>query len=377
MADITEITKKDSEDESEKDEEKHWWEKEININILGVSNKEILFFTKNLSVMLQAGSTLTESLKVIKEQVSGKLNRIVNMIHKQVSRGYQFSEALSEYPKVFSPTYISILKVGEKTGSLGKNLQYLVKQLEKTHSLKKKIFSALLYPSIVLLAGVSVSIGIIVYVLPKVTRLFKNFKVDLPWSTKLLIGISDLFQNYGVIMGVSLVMVIIFFFWLVRQDFSKPVTHWLILKIPVIKNISKHFNLNMFFRTLSVLLKSGVTIDEGLRICEKSVTNTYYKRFLRQAYDDIERGGNLTDSMKKREDLFPPTNIQIISVGEDFGTLADALKYCSEIHEEELDDITKNLSDILEPVLMIIIGLMVGFLAVSIITPIYSITGSF
>ncbi|PSO44201.1 MAG: hypothetical protein BRC22_02840 [Parcubacteria group bacterium QH_9_35_7] len=377
MADITEITKKDSDNESEKDEEQHWWEKEININILGVSNKEILFFTKNLSVMLQAGSTLTESLKVIKEQVSGRLNRIVNTVHKRVSRGYQFSEALSEYPKVFSPTYISILKVGEKTGSLGKNLQYLVKQLEKTHSLKKKIFSALLYPSIVLLAGVSVSIGIIVYVLPKVTRLFKNFKVDLPWSTKLLIGISDLFQNYGVIMGISLVMVIIFFFWLVKQDFSKPVTHWLILKIPVIKNISKHFNLNMFFRTLSVLLKSGVTIDEGLRICEKSVTNTYYKRFLRQAYDDIERGGNLTDSMKKREDLFPPTNIQIISVGEDFGTLADALKYCSEIHEEELDDITKNLSDILEPVLMIIIGLMVGFLAVSIITPIYSITGSF
>lgn len=377
MADITEITKKDSQDESDKNEEEHWWEKEININIFGVSNKQILFFTKNLSVMLQAGSTLTESLRVIKKQVSGKLKDIITKVHKRVSRGYQFSEALSKYPKVFSPTYISILEVGEKTGSLGKNLQYLVDQLEKTHSLKKKIFSALLYPSIVLLAGISVSIGIIVYVLPKVTRLFKNFKVDLPWSTKFLIAVSDLFQNYGVIMGISLSIVIVFVVWLVRQDFSKPVTHWLMLKIPVIKSISKHFNLNMFFRTLSVLLKSGVTIDEGLLICEKSVTNIYYKRFLRQAYDDIKGGGSLTDSMKKREDLFPPTNVQIISVGEDSGTLADALKYCSEIHEEELDDITKNLSDILEPILLLTIGLMVGFLAVSIITPIYSITGSF
>ncbi|MFB6181452.1 MAG: type II secretion system F family protein [Candidatus Magasanikbacteria bacterium] len=374
MADLTEITKPKEDTNNKKEEkDKHWWEKEI--NILGVSSKQILFFTKNLSVMLQAGSTLTESLEVLVGQTKGKLKNIVRQVHKEVSRGHEFSEALKKYPKVFSDTYISILQVGEKTGSLGKNLQYLVDQLEKTHSLKKKIFSAMLYPAIVLLGGVAVSIGIIVFVLPKVTDLFESFDVALPWSTQLLMAISSLFQNYGLIAGVVLAVTLIVFYWVTRQDFAKPVTHWVLLEVPVVKKISKHFNLAMFFRTLSILLKSGVTIDEGIKICKKSVTNVYYKDFLDEAYEEIKGGSTLTDAMRKREDLFPATNVQIINVGEDSGTLGKALKYCSDIHEEELDDITKNLSDILEPVLLIAIGLMVGFLAVSIITPIYSITG--
>ena len=193
----------------------------------------------------------------------------------------------------------------------------------------------------------------------------------------MLIKTSDLFQSHGLIIGIVSVILIIFIVWLLKRDFVKPYTHWLILKIPVVKTISKHFNLTMFFRTLSILLRSGITIDEGLRICTQTVQNQRYKDFLKQAHEEVKAGDNLTHVMQKREDLFPPTNIQIISVGEDSGTLSDSLEYCSSIHEDELDDLTKNLSDVLEPILLILMGLMVGFLALSIITPIYSITGQF
>lgn len=360
--------------EQDSDDEK-WYQKDISIG--GVSSKDILFFTKNLSVMLQAGSTLSEALGVMQQQVDGKLKKIIKEVHKKVKKGFEFSQALGEYPKTFSGTYISVLKVGEKTGSLGKNLQYLVDQLEKTQGLKKKIIGAMFYPAVVMVGGLLVTLGIIIFILPKITSLFKSFDVELPWTTQILIKTSDLFQSHGILIGIGAAIVASLIFWLLKRDFVKPYTHWLILRIPVVKTISKHFNLTMFFRTLSILLRSGITIDEGLKICTQTVQNQRYQSFLKEAYQKVKAGDNLTHVMSKREDLFPPTNIQIISVGEDSGTLGDSLEYCSKIHEDELDDLTKNLSDVLEPILLILMGLMVAFLALSIITPIYSITGNF
>lgn len=373
---ISDEEKTDGESGQQEDDKK-WYQKDININLTGVSNKQILFFTKNLSIMLQAGSTLSEALEVMQQQVEGKLEQIVKDVKDKVNKGFEFSQALEEYPDTFSNTYISVLKVGEKTGSLGKNLKYLVEQLEKTQSLKKKILGAMFYPAVVLTGGLLVTLGIIIFILPKITGLFKSFDVELPWTTQLLINISSLFQNYGLLMGLGITAFVILLVWVLKQDFVKPFTHWLILKTPVVKTISKHFNLIMFFRTLSILLKSGITIDEGLKTCSQTVQNIKYRNFLEKAYNEVNAGDSLTHVMKQREDLFPVTNIQIISVGEDSGTLSDSLEYCSDIHEEELDDLTKNLSDILEPILLILMGLLVAFLAMSIITPIYSITGKF
>mgnify|MGYP002760280165 CR=1 FL=1 len=373
---ISDEEKTDGESGQQEDDKK-WYQKDININLTGVSNKQILFFTKNLSIMLQAGSTLSEALEVMQQQGEGKLEQIVKDVKDKVNKGFEFSQALEEYPDTFSNTYISVLKVGEKTGSLGKNLKYLVEQLEKTQSLKKKILGAMFYPAVVLTGGLLVTLGIIIFILPKITGLFKSFDVELPWTTQLLINISSLFQNYGLLMGLGITAFVILLVWVLKQDFVKPFTHWLILKTPVVKTISKHFNLIMFFRTLSILLKSGITIDEGLKTCSQTVQNIKYRNFLEKAYNEVNAGDSLTHVMKQREDLFPVTNIQIISVGEDSGTLSDSLEYCSDIHEEELDDLTKNLSDILEPILLILMGLLVAFLAMSIITPIYSITGKF
>ncbi|MFH0779400.1 MAG: type II secretion system F family protein [Parcubacteria group bacterium] len=347
------------------------------IYIGGVSQKSVLFFTKNLSILLKAGSTLSESLEVMREQTKGKLQQILFEINEKVQRGLNFSDALAGYPKVFSIIYVNMIKIGEQSGTLEMNLEQLAKQLEAQYKLRKKIVGAMVYPSIIFSGTILIGGGVVLFVLPKITRLFKNFRVELPLSTRMLIAVSDFFQNYGVFAFIIIIAAIVGLTLLLRGKFIKPYTHWLILKMPIINNIARHYNLSMFYRSLNTLLKSGVTIDEGINICSETAGNEQYKIFLKDTYSKVKSGSSLCDIFKSKRLLFPLTDCQIISVGEESGTLADSLAYCAALHDDALDDITKNLSNILEPVLFVIIGLMVGVLALAVITPIYSITKIF
>lgn len=348
-----------------------------NISFGGPSKKQILFFTKNLSIMLKAGSTLPDTLLVLKEQASGKLRDILDDVYTQVDQGQKLSQGLRRYPKYFSEMYTNVLEIGEDSGRLGQNLEYITLQLEKSEALKKKIQGAMIYPLIILIGGVGLAFALTIFVLPKVTHIFKGFKVQLPFTTRVLIALSDFFQQYGIFAILGTLALIIFLVWFIRGKVMRPITHWLILHIPVVKNISLHLNLALFCRTLGTLLQSGLTIDEGLKICGRSVSNFYYKKFLTDAYDKIKAGGSLTVVLRQNPTLFPAADTQIINVGEASGTLSKSLDYCSAMHEDEVDNLTKNLSTLLEPLLLLMMGLLVGFLALSIITPIYSITDQF
>jgi len=347
------------------------------INIGGVSKKDILFFTKNLAVMLRAGLTLYESLDVLKDQVKGKFKTILVEVLAEVNMGHQFSSALLKYPKAFPEIYVNMVEIGEKSGRLEQNLEHIGNQLQKNSDLKKKVFGAMIYPVVILIGGIGLGLGIIIFIMPKITNLFKSFDVELPLSTRIMIGISDFFQDYTIWAWAILIFGIVFIYWFLKRKFIRPVTHWIILNFPLFGKISQHMNLAMFCRTLGTLLKSGVTIDEGIKICTKTTSNYRYKKFLIHVHERIKAGGDLTSILKQNKKLFPMIDVQIIQVGERSGTLSDSLEYCSSIHEKEVDSITKNLSTVLEPVLLIIIGVLVAFLALSIITPIYSITGEF
>ncbi|MFA5076073.1 MAG: type II secretion system F family protein [Patescibacteria group bacterium] len=340
-----------------------------------VSQKQVLFFTKNLFIMLKAGLTLTEALIVLKDQIKGKLQFILNDVYDEVAKGYKLSEALEKTPKVFSDIYTNVIKVGEESGNLEQNLEYLAGQLGKNQALKRKVTGAMIYPAIVFIGGICLSLGIAIFILPKVTKMFDSFQIELPLTTRILIGVSNFFQAHGLIATVSIIGGLIFLFWFFRRKFVQPVSHWLILRLPIVKNIALHLNLTTFTRTLSILLDSGITIDDSIKICTKTVSNYYYKKFLRQTYTQVKAGDSLASILQQNKKLFPITDVQIIQVGEVSGTLSNSLKFCSSIHEDEVDNITKNLSTILEPILLVTIGLMVGFLALAIITPIYSITG--
>lgn len=347
------------------------------IYIGGVPKKTILFFTTNLSIMLKTGSTLSESLRVIMKQSKGRFHDILDEIIAKVEQGIKFSEALDNHPKVFSSIYVNIVKIGEESGTLDKNLEYLAHQLEKSNRLKKQIVGAMIYPMIILGGTFILGTVVSIFVLPKLTRMFKNFKVELPLTTKILIVVSDFMDQHGIIFFVGLISLIIFLIWFLRIKQVKPFTHRLLLRIPIIKTFSRNYNLSMFYRSLSVLLISGTTIDEGLIICSKTVNNVAYQKIITDLYKQIKGGESLYEILTKHPKLFPPTDTQIINVGEESGTLTDSLAYTASIREEELNDLTKNLSNILEPVLFIFLGLIVATLALSIIAPIYSITQEF
>jgi len=342
-----------------------------------VPAKSLLFFTKNLFIMLKAGTTLSEAIFGLKEQSKNKLKAVLDDVYVQIDKGHQLNEALNKHPKVFSNIYRNIIKIGEETGELEENLKHLAKQLKKSYDLRKKIVGALIYPVIILVGGLGLAFGIAIFILPQISTLFKSFDVDLPLSTRMLMAVADFFQNYGVWAILMTLIVIGFIYWFLKRKFIRPVTHWLILRLPVLKSFSLHLNLTNFFRTLSILLGSGLTIDESLKICTDITNNFYYKKSIKEAYEKVKAGGNLGDFFKTQKKLFPANDIQIINVGEESGSLGESLKYVSQIHEDEVDNLSKNLSTILEPILLILIGSMVGFLALSIIGPIYSITQQF
>jgi type IV pilus assembly protein PilC len=341
-----------------------------------VSMKELLFFTKNLSILLKAGTTLTEAIEVLRDQAKGKMKYVLEQVGEEIVEGHPFSEALADHKGTFSEIFVNIVKIGEQSGTLEDNLSYIAEQLDKSYQLRKKIVGAMVYPLIVVIGAVVLSVGIILFVLPKVTNLFKGFDVELPITTRMLIGISDFFQANGLVSLIVGSIGLVVFLVLIKQRFIKPITHWIFLYTPVVRSISVHSNLASFCRTMSILLKSGVTIDEGIKICSRTVSNYHYQKFLEKTHDKIKSGDTLAASLALKKSLFYGTDIQIVKVGEQSGSLSESLSYCASIHEREVDSITKNLSNVLEPILLVAVGLMVGFLALSIITPIYSITGS-
>lgn len=348
------------------------------LNEMGwVSKKEVLLFTKNIAVLLKAGSTLSESIRVLEGQAKGKWLSVVRDVRMHTEKGISLAEALNRHPKVFSSIYRGMVEIGQQSGTLEENLAYVAEHLDKSYKLKKKIKGAMMYPIIVMVGTVVLGSAVALFVLPKLTKLFDSFQIDLPITTRILIAVSDFFQHHGVIATSLTVGSIVFFVVLFRRKFMRPVSHWLTLHLPILKRVSFHMNLAMFCRTLGILLTSGTSIDEALAICSKTTSNYYYARYVDQAHKQVKGGEQLSDILKKKPKLFPATDTQIIQVGEASGTLSDSLSHCAVSHEDEVEDITKNLATMLEPIILLVLGGMVALLALSIITPIYSITDRF
>ncbi len=348
---------------------------EINISISRTSLSQIALFAQHLAVMLKAGLTITEALDIIQDSAQGKFKKIIQGILKSVESGHSFSQSLAFYPKIFSGLFINTAYAGESSGTLVENLENTAEQLKKERELISKIKGAMLYPIIVLIAAFILGLCMAFLVLPKITPLFEGLKIDLPITTRALIWFSYFIQNYGFLVFLGLVVFLTFLFWLLKQKFIKPITHWLLFKVPVVRKIIRNSNLARICRILGTLLKSGLNIDEAMEITKDTVSNFYYRRALENTCQRISKGTKLAENFMQFEELFPVMTTRMIRVGEASGKLDESLIYLSEYYEAEVDNDTKSLSTAIEPMLLIIIGLVVGFLALSIITPIYNITG--
>jgi type IV pilus assembly protein PilC len=347
----------------------------VNIMLSKVKADELVMLTRNLGSMLTAGLTVTRALSVIERQSKNpKLKSVMKRVIERVNGGEQFYESLKEYPDVFSDLYVAMIKSGEESGNLSESLQTLSIQMERASNLTKKIKGAMIYPAIVLTIMAIIGVLMMVFVMPQITGVFKSMSIDLPATTVFLINTSDFFAEHtlmAMLVMFSGIFSVVYFF---RSRIGKTFSSWMVTRLPVVGTMAKETNAARTARTMSSLLNSGVGVIQSIEITEEVVQNVYYKEVLREAAKRVEKGTPLSEVFIERSDLYPILVGEMILVGEETGQISGMLGEMAIFYEKEVERKTKDLSTIIEPLLMVVIGAGVGFFALAMIAPIYSIS---
>jgi len=346
------------------------------ISFTRLSIKDQTFFAKRLSFLIKAGVPMRESLVMIREQTTKKgYVAILDAVIHDVSNGQNLSTSMGKFKNVFGEFTINIIGFGEETGVLSENLEYVADELKKRQLIRKKIIGAAVYPIIVSLATFGIVIFLMVFLFPKILPIFSSLHYELPLSTRIVIAISNFFRHYG-LMAISAFAVLLIAFLIILKKLESVRFHFdrLLLRIPIIGKIVQDYNMANFSRTMGLLLRGGISMGDAIPVAVKITPNLAYKNEYKALAGIVNRGSKLSVHLSKNRKLFPDIVTQIVSVGESSGNLSNSLIYLSEMYEAEIDDFTKNLSNMVEPMLMIIMGMLVGFIAISIITPIYGIT---
>lgn len=339
-----------------------------------VKLSELIIVTKNLSGMLRAGLSISRALSVLQKQTKNQaLNKIFNSVTNEINSGGTFSSGISKFPKVFSKLFISMVRAGEESGNLSGALSEIGLNLEKSNSLTKKVKGALIYPGVILSVMIIIGILMFAFVVPTLAKTFEELKVELPTSTKLVIALGNFFSNHLLLAFLCIIALAVGITSLFRARFMAKYIDFIILKTPMVGTMAKELNTARTARTISSLLLSGVSITRSIEITEDVVQNIYYKKVLKDAITAVEKGAPFSEVFESRPDLYPIMMSEMIQVGEETGKLSDMLLQIASFYEEEIENKTKNLSTVIEPFLMILIGAGVGFFAVSMITPLYSV----
>jgi type IV pilus assembly protein PilC len=337
--------------------------------------REKIFFVQHLAVMLKAGLSLAEALRTLSAQTDNKLFReIITDIKDGVEKGEPLSVRLAKHQSVFDNLFINMIKAGEVSGQLEIVLARIYIQMKKDHELRSKVKGAMIYPTVVVIAMIAIGSLMIVFVIPKITTIFKEASVALPLPTRILIAVSDfVVQNYWLVI-IILITLIYALYKLISTKVGKYYFHSLLLKLPIISPIIKKINLARFSRTFSSLLKTDIPIMQTLDITANILGNVLYKTQVLNASRSITKGLSLGELLKKEEDLFPPVVTQMILIGEQTGSLDVVLEELAEFYESEIDQIMTNLPSIVEPILILILGAAVAGMAIAVIMPMYSLT---
>ncbi|MCC2630349.1 MAG: pilus assembly protein PilC, type pilus assembly protein PilC [Candidatus Paceibacter sp.] len=334
-------------------------------------------FAQNLSSMMDAGLAVSRALAVIEKQTKqARFKQVVQNINKSISQGKTLSDGMSEYRDIFPPLMISMVKAGEESGSLAQSLRIVAAQMDNNYKLTRKVKGAMMYPSIIMFAMVIIGFFMLTYVVPTLAATFKSFNSDLPATTKFVIGMSDFLKNNLILSLAIMVGIVLFFYFGKKTKRGKRTIDFVLIKLPIIGQITKEINAARTARTFASLLTSGVDVVVAVQITADVVQNSYYKDVLKVVEEKIQKGETIAEVFSKREDLYPVFVGEMISVGEETGQLAQMLLGVATFYENEVDQKTKDMSSIIEPFLMVFIGLGVGFFAISMISPIYSLSSS-
>jgi type IV pilus assembly protein PilC len=342
----------------------------------GVPTLDIVLSIRQISIMLKSSLAIEDVLKSLTEQsFNPKLKQTYRAVLADIQSGQSLSESMEKHKKVFSNIVVSIIRAGEQGGTLEKNLIYLADYLKRDYELKKKIKGAMFYPVVVLGLTFMEVFGVIFFILPKLESLFSSFP-NIPAFTKAIMSGSKFVRlNSAPIGGATAVIIAAIVFFL-RTHLGKVFRDNISLKFPVIKKLTKHGILANFSRSLGILLESGIPIVNAIRISSDTVDNVVYSKLLADVHEEVKSGKSLTESLSKYPKHFPLTFTKLIEVGERTGTLEENLMYLHEFYADDVEDMSNNLATLLEPILLVFIGLMIGGLAIMIISPIYQLTGS-
>lgn len=338
-----------------------------------VKDSDIVLFTRQLSSMITTGLTLIESLTILKQQsTKPKLKEVINDLISQISEGKSFSQSLETHKEAFSDVYIALVRAAEMGGMLDKVLTRLAENLERSQELKKKVRSALFYPAIVITGVVVVLVIMNVFVIPQLGKMYENMNLKLPVSTQLVLGMSSLFTKFYPIMILGIIGLVVLYKRLVKTEKGIITVDKAKLKIPVIGIIIRLNIMDETSRTLSLLISSGASIIESLNITSNVAGNTIYKRAYKSTSTLVETGIPLSGAME-HQNVFPPVLVQMIKVGESTGRIDDSLMKMADYFERDLELKIRTLTTSIEPILIVVLGVSVGFLIFSVITPIYSL----
>lgn len=339
-----------------------------------VKTQEKINFARNLGSMIGAGLSMSRALSVMERQTGNKtLKKILVALQEEVSSGKTLSDSMKSYPKVFTPLFIAMVAAGEQSGTLADSLKIVAMQMDKSYSLQRRVKGAMMYPGVILSVMVLIAVLMLTYIVPTLMKTFTELKLELPASTKFILFVSDLMRNHGVVVLLVLVLCGIGFYVFSKNTQGKRIIHYLILKIPVIGNIIKEVNAARTARTLSSLLNSGVDVVESVKITKDVIQNVHYKDILEKSGEAIKKGEPISKIFTENEKFYPLFLGEMMSVGEETGKIGEMLIGVAVFYEEDVDQKTKDMSTIIEPFLMVIIGGAVGFFAVSMISPMYSL----
>ncbi|MBN1325770.1 type II secretion system F family protein [Candidatus Falkowbacteria bacterium] len=334
---------------------------------------EKILFARTLSAILRSGINIADALRIIEAQSLGGFKNIIKNIRLNIESGQTLANSLKKYPKYFNLVYIGVVNVGEKSGHLADCLDYVAEQQEKDLELSRKVQSASFYPSIVFVLLLALAALLAFWILPQLIVIFSSFNMPLPWSTKLLLWAADVIRDHGLLILAIIIAVLIFLNIFLRTKLIKPFWQAILMSIPIFGELMIKINLARFCRILGILIKSGIGFNDSINITIESLGNEIYKIQLKKIKEKVLGGLSLGEALQQigRNDLFPQLVSQMISVGERTGNLEKNLLYLADFYEKEVDNISKNLSSVLEPVLLVLIGFIVVIVGVAIISPIY------
>ena len=338
-----------------------------------VKAQDKITFAKNLSKMIDAGLPVTRGLSIMERQAKGEFKKVLVDLNESLSRGTTFSDSMKAHPKVFSTLFISMVKAGEESGNLSQALKNVGLQMEKSNTLSRKIKGALIYPAVILSLMVVIGALMMIYMVPTLTATFIGLGVKLPLSTRIIIFISNFLKDYILYVILGIIALSFGGVMAFKTEKGQRTFDFVLLRTPIIGQITKEINSARTARTLSSLLSSGVDILVAIGVTKEVIQNSYYKEVLIQVEDTIQKGELISSVFSRSSFLYPLFVGEMIAVGEETGKIGEMLMSIASFYEDEVDQKTKDMTSVIEPFLMIFIGLAVGLFAISMLSPTYSL----